>query len=323
MCDIFSIVKHLSLSILALLSIPLSYAQTGNTVISNHFFEVELLNETNWYAEDELEEPGSAAYKYGETKRIVQESIDYWAGLLANYYTTFDTNNKITITLDIFVFDNFTVGQADPNFVKLYGNKTVESNGLTYNTATSSTAKLFNLGYDATGDADIAITMNDEYGYYFGTDPAPTGLVGYDFHTVFMHELTHGMGFTCYKYQVSGGAVNTFYWNTTPYDTLIMENTGGNAPTIGATIELGDTGYNIYNPPGGNPGSSFSHYEKESYPDSLMRPSFDNGDVIRQLGAGDIAVFEAMGFELVPEPSTALLVLVLTPSFLLRRRRSA
>ncbi len=53
-----------------------------------------------------------------------------------------------------------------------------------------------------------------------------------------------------------------------------------------------------------------------------MKYSVDGEDVYRVLGAGELAVFEAMGYDLMPEPSTALLAMLSIPALLLRRRRA-
>jgi len=52
------------------------------------------------------------------------------------------------------------------------------------------------VGYNASGMEDITIVMNSDFSFYFGLDGKGSG---YDFVTIMIHEVTHGLGFfsTC------------------------------------------------------------------------------------------------------------------------------
>ncbi len=308
--------KRLPLYILAWLSTMLAPTQ-ANTVISNDFFQVTFYDEENWdpTADDQV-----------QIKRIVQSTIDHWEDLLANYAPTFDKANIINVSLTLVEGYSSTASAESNNIYVGYGSQSVvPSNGESYNTLPGSMKKLWRPDSVTPAEreaVDIDIKMYDRAGYYFGE--ATSGFSNYDFHTIFLHEFTHGMGFASLKYQVDADKDLQIGNNLTPFDTLIMENIEGGFE-LGDSLEFGQTGYGVYNPWPGNPGSNFSHFDYYGDNDNLMKYSIQGGDVYRTLGDAELAVFEAMGYdlaEIVPEPSSVVLVLLVTPACLLRRRRA-
>ncbi len=298
--------KLLSLSILTALSALFTQTAIAQT-IENRFFKVDLLNESSWGRDEQTVQ---------EIRRITKQSIDYWANLLVNN-DTFIEGNKITVSLEFMVMNNTTVAYAQPHLLGV-GNRTLESNGQQFNIATGAQAKL--LYKYGTSETDIQIKVNNQYTFYFDEDPAAA--VGYDFHTVLLHELTHGMGFVSRQYTIDSDKQLQQEDNfVLPYDTLITESLNGESFVLGDTITLGTDGPAIFNPSEGS-GSSITHLA-DSYKDALMQRAFSSGQVIRELTSVDIGVFNSMGFNIAPEPSTAVLVLMLTPACLLRRRRQA
>ncbi len=299
--------KLFSFFSLAFLTMPSLQAADPLESVSNSFFEVDFVGEETWDRD---------AATMQRISEISKSSIDYWEKLLAPNYAIGAKQSKITIDIQFKDISSTTVATANTNYVSL-GLQKQESNGLYYNYATASMATLLH-GQNVT-ETHITIEVNDNYTFYFGEDPSAADR--YDFHTVLMHEITHGMGFAAYKFQVlSKGNITTNYFYDTPYDNLIIEGLKGASLTLGSVVTLGKTDYAIFNPEDGAPGSSFSHIDETSYPHSLMNPSFTGGEVYRELSHADFVIFQAMGLNIAPEPSTVILILSLSP-ILLRRRR--
>ncbi len=289
----------------------------ASTVISNDFFQVTFIE-----GEDEASQWKVTDDERVQINRIVQSTIDHWEDLLMNYAPTFNKANPITVSLTLGDIDSTGNAKTHFSYVGYGGASVVPSNGKSYNMLTGAMEKLWRPTSATMPErTDIAITIRNRDGYFYGEESS--GFDNYDFHSIFLHELTHGMGFASFKYQVDSSKDLTIdYFNTTPFDTLIEEN--GNFD-LGDSLEFGQTGYGVYNPWPGNPGSNFSHFDRYTANDNLMKPYLDGGDAYRTLGAAELAVFEAMGYDLadiVPEPSSAVLVLLITPACLLRRRRA-
>ncbi len=155
---------------------------------------------------------------------------------------------------------------------------------------------------------DIILTINTDMNWYLGTD----GNAGdkYDLVTVVIHELIHGLGF----FDTMSADASTGSWGAGSipviYDTFI-ENFSGNKltdtikfenPSVELKNELtgGKLYFNgpllkntnsgkrakIYAPSTYDPGSSISHLDEDSTPDSsaLMTPFIDKGEAIHDPG---------------------------------------
>ncbi len=264
--------------------------------------------------------------------------------------------NRVSFSLNFSALGGNTLGRASSRY-SITGSKqsglssssyygyTNESNGLGYNAVFLSELKL-KYGY-ATSGYDFTVTMSSDYDFYYGRatdfDDSMT-----DFHTVLLHEITHGMGFSSSLYKQgsdgglgvkirtdsSGNAVIDQNGNTvfilSSYDTLILQNLEGNDPTqltLGNQVNLGDAanGITIFNPSIYNSGSSISHISVESDPDALMNYAISKGEVKRELSAAELQIMAQMGYEIevMPEPSSLLIVFTLLPLAATRRRRQA
>ncbi len=327
--------KQFTLSLFSLLLF--SGALTAQTTIRNDFFE---LNITSYGTTDSA--------RISDIDRVAKKSLDYWATILEPYNATFDKTDKISVSLVFSTLESGTHGKATSSFVasgiKYAGDAfatptTYEAqNSLTYNAINGAQAALMGVDRDSTL-TDIEIEMNRGTNFYFGSDADLIGDSQIDFHSVLLHELTHGMGFQSALFGAPADSKSDQYTLNTvqfdgesasynmisAFDTLILQNLLDNDPTeltLGAEVALGDTGYHIYNPATYAPGSSVSHIVAS--PDSedfLMQYSIGDGVIRRELTATEIGIFSAMGMNVIPEPSSVFLLLTIGPAYLLRRRR--
>lgn len=169
--------------------------------------------------------------------------------------------------------------------------------------------------------ADISCFFNDSFGWYYGTDGnCPGGL--YDFVSVVLHELGHGLGFVGSASYVSG---NGFYGsgsNPYIYDTFVETGAGigitsftSGSTALGSELIGGDLWWNganamannggnrprIYAPGGWNGGSSFSHLNEGTYPsgtiNSLMTPQIGSAEAIHDPGPITYGMFQDMAWQ--------------------------
>ena len=172
------------------------------------------------------------------------------------------------------------------------------------------------------GDEDISCTFNSNFNWYFGTDGNTPG-GQYDFVTVVLHELGHGLGFLGSGNVSSGNGFIGFGGNPFIYDTFV-ENNGGTAITAftdGSTalanqLEGNNLYWNgalgiannsgtrprIYAPGTWNGGSSYSHLNESTYPagnvNSLMTPFLGSAEANHDPGPIVEGMFEDMGWSL-------------------------
>ncbi|MCU1622171.1 MAG: hypothetical protein JWL79_1016 [Frankiales bacterium] len=181
-------------------------------------------------------------------------------------------------------------------------------------------------------DPDIVAEFsNDSSLYYFGADPngigaaCPNGC--YDFESVVLHELGHGLGFigsvdkisaghAAFGYDPAGGDNAPFVYD------LFTETAGGtsvlsypnesnalyNVVTSNQVYWNGPEGSaadrgrepRLYAPPDWLVGSSYSHLSDLSYPvgdaDSLMTPFAEANDITRDPGEVMLGMFRDMGW---------------------------
>jgi hypothetical protein len=184
----------------------------------------------------------------------------------------------------------------------------------------------------APSDPDIVAEFsNDSSLYYFGADPSgiaaacPSGC--YDFESVVLHELGHGLGFVGSVDKISAGHAAFGYDPLNGDDQpfifdLFTETTGGSqildypnesnalyqAVTSNIVYWDGPEGASadrgreprLYAPPTWLEGSSYSHLSDLSYPqgdlDSLMTPFAEANDVVRDPGEVMLGMFRDMGW---------------------------
>ncbi|MCB0761169.1 MAG: hypothetical protein KDC12_06555 [Flavobacteriales bacterium] len=173
----------------------------------------------------------------------------------------------------------------------------------------------------ATVQADITCTFNTDFNWYYGTDGNTPG-GQYDFVSVVLHELGHGLGFVG-SANVSGG-VGTYGQSGSPYvyDTFVEEGDGtditsytsGTTALAGALTSNslywngafgmsanGGTRPRLYAPTGWNAGSSYSHLNEATYPsgnaNSLMTPFLGSAEAIHDPGPITYGMFTDMAWQ--------------------------
>ena len=179
-----------------------------------------------------------------------------------------------------------------------------------------------------TQDVEINASFNSSFdSWYLGTDGNPPSSK-YDFFSVVMHEIGHGMG-VMGSFQVSGGLG---YWGfTNGIDTYPLRydsyewtaSTGGskmtsfspfgtkklrNQLTDGSVFFGGPnvvsamgSRLKLFAPQPWQGGSSNSHVDEATYgpgnAESLMTPSLSNGESIHSLGPGTLGLLRDIGWE--------------------------
>ena len=252
-----------------------------------------------------------------EAQAAFQYAVDIWAGLLSS-------DVPIRVYAEFAILDPGQLGGAGPYYI--VGN----TPGMQRNTwyATSLADKLAgeNIVVDQVDDPDIFASFNSNYSnWYFGTDGnTPAGY--YDFATVVLHELCHGLGFFGLMnfdsgfgyYGISGiplPAIFDHYTYTRMGRKLLNENFFPNP-----SIELGDaltgdqilfSGNNVIATTKGKRavlftrllwvlGTSYVHLDEFEYPqgnvNSLMTPFLASGESILHPGPITLAIFDDIGW---------------------------
>jgi hypothetical protein len=193
---------------------------------------------------------------------------------------------------------------------------------------------------DAPGMPDIVADFSNTPGlYYFGEDPNGIATCPddcYDFESVVLHELGHGLGFlgsvdktsaghATYGYDPSSGDDRPFVYDlftetssgtpvlsypngsSTLYDAVTSNTIYWNGPE-GTAADRGREP-RLYSPPSWLDGSSYSHLSDSSYPegdaDSLMTPFAEANDVTRDPGEVMLGMFRDMGWVTPALPGTS------------------
>lgn len=180
----------------------------------------------------------------------------------------------------------------------------------------------------APSEPDILTTINSDFpSWYFGLD-GNTPFNQYDFVSVVLHELGHGLGFTGSMRVSSGVGSWGFYGSINPpytptvYDRFIVNGAGQNLvtafPNISGQLAAQLTSNNLffngpnaiaanggarpkmYAPASWQQGSSFSHLDENTYPagtpNSLMTPALANGESNHNPGPIALAIFQDIGW---------------------------
>ncbi len=255
----------------------------------------------------------NASYSAPSSVRtVVDAAINQWDSVLA-------TNPSGPIVIEIF-WSNLNnpslLGYAGPDGMYYGGGLPTSS---LYPAALANTL----LGTDANGAsrAEVQVVLNAELlasnRWYLGTTGSPSG-GQIDLFSVVLHEVGHGLGFLGSATIPSGQSAPSLHSPTYVYDAKASYN---GAPISGASnqaaaLQSGDvhvqissaSTYELYAPTNWSQGSSFSHFDEQSYgagsPGALMTPMLSSGESARVLDAPVLGLMAATGWPIVVKAVT-------------------
>lgn len=243
-----------------------------------------------------------------EAQNAFQYAVDIWASLLTS---------DVPILIDANWEDiaGNTLGFAGPVTFFQNFNNAPESNTY-YPVALANKIAGFDL---LNGQADVTATFDSGTNWYFGTDGEP-GFGQYDFVSVVLHELGHGLGVTGSPtvdngigfYQLgnpiiydvfveNGGGTSILAFNDGT-SALATQLTSGNLFFDGpeANTNNGGSAPEIYAPSTWQGGSSYSHLDEDSFDtgnvNSLMTPFIGQGEAIHTPGPVILGLMADIGW---------------------------
>ncbi len=269
-----------------------------------------------------------------EAQTAFQYAVDIWASLITS---------PVPIVVDATwmpLFPSGVLGSAGPRNIQANFPGAPMANTW-YPNATAN--KLSGFDLDA-ADYDIRARFNSNFtGWYFGTD-GNTPSNKWDFVSVVLHELGHGLGFTgsmsvggastngacgsdnvgCWGYggiypfvydrfAVNGAGQSLIDTNLFPnYSAaLAAQLTSDNVFFGGANAVKANGGANVrlYAPSPWAQGSSYSHLDESAFPtgnaQALMTPAIANGEAIHNPGSITLCMFKDMGWTVTVSGSSS------------------
>ena len=191
-----------------------------------------------------------------------------------------------------------------------------------------------------TDNPDISASFNSDFSsWYFGTD-GNTPIGEYDFVSVVMHEIIHGLGFVgSMQVTVNSGAwgYNTGYpliydrFTVNGSDQLLISSFTNPSVALGDQLKSGDLFFNgssaviaeggtnpkLYAPASWEAGSSYSHWDEDTYPagniNSLMTPALGGAEAIHNPGFITRGLLQDIGWTIdqpLPVELSSFIVLV-------------
>jgi hypothetical protein len=251
-----------------------------------------------------------------EAQTAFQYAVDIWASLITS---------PVPIVVDATwmpLFPSGVLGSAGPRNIQANFPGAPMANTW-YPNATAN--KLSGFDLDA-ADYDIRARFNSDFtAWYFGTD-GQTPFSQYDFVSVVLHELGHGLGFTgsmavggtncspgmgCWgsgtsypfiydRFAVNGSSqlLISSFANDSP--ELAAQLTSNNIFFSGANAVKanGNTNVKLYAPGAWSQGSSYAHLDNvfDGTPNALMTFSIANGESIHNPGSVMLCMFKDMGW---------------------------
>jgi PKD repeat protein len=255
-----------------------------------------------------------------EAKQAFQRAVDIWSGLITSPV-------PINVVAYWEPLDSGVLGAAGPTTVRRnFANAPVL--GTWYPAALANALA----GTDLDATPEIEARFSSVYNnWYLGTD-GNTPSQQYDFVTVVLHELGHGLGF----YATMGNNANANGWGIQAapiifdrfivngadqrlIDTSIFPNpsAGLGAQLVSNNIFFDGTNAvaaangskpKLYAPSTWNGGSSISHLDTPTYvgtPNALMRHELANGASIHNPGAITLGIFKDLGWP-IPTSDTPI-----------------
>lgn len=247
-----------------------------------------------------------------EAQTAFQYAVDIWASLLKSPVT-------------IYVNANFTdlgegvLGSAGPtSFVTNFHGAPSDTSFYPIPLA----EKLAGYSLNAPGDPDITSNFSSSFNFYFGLDGNPPA-GQYDFVSIVLHELGHGLGFTGAVSFNTQNNIGSWDLGTTEKPSIYTSYVeAGNGDLITdlpfESLETGEAFISnnlffngllsasklgsrpkLFAPTTWNGGSSYSHLDENTYPagnpNSLMSPQFGAGEAIHDPGVS-LDIFADMGW---------------------------
>jgi hypothetical protein len=246
-----------------------------------------------------------------EAQTALEYALDIWGQLL---------NSEITIWV------NAEWGTLSSGVLAQAGPETLHSDfaGATYGNKyfPGALANSLSVSDLSPGQPDLNITFGDGINWYYGIDGNTPGSK-YDFVTVALHEVSHGLGFIGSATHNGNSGFTGVAGTPLIYDVFVetLDGTsilGFNSGTIdlGEALESDGLFWNgaegwagstigrprLYAPANWNGGSSFSHLRENTYQagteNSLMTPFLGTAEAIHNPGPVVEGMFRDMGWEM-------------------------
>lgn len=244
-------------------------------------------------------------------------AVDIWEYLIASPVT-------IKLTVSWTSLDTGVLGSCGPyDYYENFGSAPIKD--CYYPVALVE--KLEGKDVNGANSPDMYAQFNkDNSNWYFGTDgKTPDG--DYDFVSVVLHEIAHGLGFTGFFYEQSGmgaygdvlpfpGVFDEYVMNgsgeklvdttlfANPSSVLAQQFTSGNLQYKSRTALLGNvfgTYPRLFAPSSFDEGSSIYHLNESTYPvgnpNSLMTPYFASAEAVHDPGPLTTGILADMGWD--------------------------
>ncbi|MEO9485917.1 MAG: PKD domain-containing protein [Ekhidna sp.] len=246
-----------------------------------------------------------------EAQEAFQFAVDIWASLISS-------------DVDIVINANFTnlgagvLGSAGASFL-VRDFKNAPSDTTFYPIALAE--KIAGEQLNLPGEPEINCSFSSSFGFYFGTD-GNTPASQFDFVTIVLHELGHGLGFAGVEGvddQTGRGTWDYFSLKSARYNEFVELGDGtrlfdlqNNSTQVGDAITGGNLFFDgiravqklgsrpkMFAPSTYDGGSSFSHLDEATFPagnpNSLMSPQVGFGESIFDPGVS-LDIFADMGW---------------------------
>ena len=259
-----------------------------------------------------------------EAKAAFQYAVDIWSTIVVSEV-------PIRVEANFLPLRPGVLGSAGPRFIFANFDESVEPDTWYISALADAIAgeDLAETIDSASNAPDIGANFSSVFNWYYGTDlnPAPDQ---YDFVSVVLHELGHGLGF------IGGASVNDSTNEGSvkigPYPIIYSDFVKDGFRTPILTVpdpstklaafltgrnDLFMTGKNavaaydgetpqLFTPDVWNPGSSYSHWDEAAFPagdpNSLMSPQFGFAESIHDVGAITKGLFKDMGWTINEDP---------------------